>query len=152
MTVHELHKINLPCDGKRSQGLAGERFKSWSEITFSLFFPPPTEAHEVFTSRFYPPPHYRPHCRCLITLPSLQSDKRWGANNFFPTLPRIILQSSACPSHSHWCEEHWCCTCGKSRDLHLFAAQCSLDILVETQIKNVKIMARLCFRKHCGAS
>lgn len=60
MTVHELHKINLPCDGKRSLGLAGKTdLKAGVRLHFqsSLFFPLLTEAQEVFTLPTYFTPY-----------------------------------------------------------------------------------------------
>lgn len=117
MTVHELHKINLPCDGKRSLGLAGKTdLKAGVRLHFqsSLFFPTADRGtwSIYFTNLLHPPPHYQPHRCCLITPFSLQSDKQWGTNNFSaaytssPSHQSNILQSSTCPLQSHWCEEH----------------------------------------------
>lgn len=150
MTVHDLHQINLPCDGKRWQGLAGERFKSWSEITFSLFFfPPPTEAHEVFTSRFYPPaplptplplPHHSPFsCEAISGGEPITSSQLSLA--LFCRAQRVLHTATGARNTG-------AAHVGNPETFVLFAARCSLDILVETQIKNVKIMARLCFREH----
>lgn len=93
----------------RSRG--GDRFKSWSEITFSFFslFPLLTETDGVFTlPTFYchSPPSPLPHLACplsdkpeepLISAPTNPCSSSFSLNN---------VQNSTCPLQSHWCGKH----------------------------------------------